>query len=92
MTMTDDSQVVNLLLLFSNCCVQLEKSKKSVLGTRVRVRGPVRNPTMDFAGFPNRFCISLDYPGQIFDHMKTVTVIYKILPWSWWKCFDHMKI
>ena len=31
-------------------------------GARVRVRGPTRNPTLDVAGFPNRFCISLDYP------------------------------
>ena len=30
-------------------------------GTRVRVRGPIRNPTMDVAGFPNRFCILLDF-------------------------------
>ena len=78
MTMTDDSQVVNLLLLFSNCCVQLEKSKKSVLGTRVRVRGPVRNPTMDFAGFPNRFCISLDYPSLVglttADHIRSLMI------------------
>ena len=29
----------------------------------VRVRGPVWDPTMDVAGFPNRFCISLDYPS-----------------------------
>ena len=28
---------------------------------RVRVRSPIRNPTMDVAGFPNRFCILLDF-------------------------------
>ena len=31
------------------------------LGTRVRVWSPIRNPTMDVAGFPNRFCILLDF-------------------------------
>ena len=30
------------------------------LGTRVRVRGPLRCPIMDVAGLPNRFCILLD--------------------------------
>ena len=32
-----------------------------VLKCRVRVRSPIRNPTMDVAGFPNRFCILLDF-------------------------------
>ena len=27
------------------------------IGTRVRVRGPPSNPTVDVAGFPIRFCI-----------------------------------
>ena len=35
------------------------------MGTRVRVRGPTWNPTMDVASFPNRFCISLDYPRLV---------------------------
>ena len=62
--------------------LQLQRSFKQSLslGTRVRVRGSSWDPTMDVAGFPNGFCISLGY--HAFVGLATIDQIHSLMIFS----------